>query len=143
MSHQNRSIANKAKREFALGTVCCNCGKECGTDIEYHHIVPLEHGGADSIGNLVPLCADCHSICTWSFIHRKPSRTGRKRKVYDQALLDSVFTRYINKQLSETAARKELGTGCKIKDMVQFKEWAMKNGVDPGARYGQSGRWYK
>ena len=139
----NRKVSTKAKRDLSLGTVCCNCGKECGYSIEYHHIIPLEYGGKDVITNLAPLCRECHSMQTFGFVHKKAERTGRKRKQYDPDLLDSVFTRYINKQLSEIDARKELGTGCKIKDMVQFKEWADKNGVDKKTNYGRSGRWYK
>jgi acyl-CoA-binding protein len=77
------------------------------------------------------------------FERKKPERTGRKRKEYDDNLLNSVFSRYVNKQLSETDAKKELGTGCHIKDMVQFKEWAEKNGIDQSQNFGRSGRWYK
>lgn len=73
----------------------------------------------------------------------KPARTGRKRKKYDDALMNSVFTRYVNKQLSEKDAMNELGTGQHIKDMVQFKEWAEQNGVDLHQNFGRSGRWYK
>lgn len=143
MSRYSRKVAHKAKRERILGTVCCNCGKECGTEIEYHHIVPLERGGKDVVSNLAPICYECHSICHFPFERKKPERVGRKRREYDQALLDSVFSRYVNKELSEKDARKELGTGCHIKDMVQFKEWAEKKGVDPDQNFGQSGRWYK
>jgi len=143
MGNENRKISLKAKRDLALGTVCCNCGKECGYRIEYHHVIPLEYGGNDVISNIVPLCSDCHSMQTWGFVHKKAERTGRKRKITDETLLDSVFRRYVNKELSEIDARKELGTGSKIKDMVQFKEWATKNGVDLKTNYGQSGRWYK
>ena len=126
-----------------LGTVCCNCGKECGSEIEYHHVVPLERGGNDIVSNLAPLCFECHTLCHFPFERKKPERTGRKRKEYDSDLMDSVFSRYVNKELSEKDARVELGTGCRIKDMVQFKEWAEKNGIDPTANYGRSGRWYK
>ena len=126
----NRRVSAKAKRDLSLGTVCYNCGKECGTHIEYHHIVPLEYGGRDVITNIVPLCSECHSMQTWGFVHKKAERTGRKRKQYDKELLNSVFTRYVNNELSEIDARKELGTGCKIRDMVQFKEWARDNGIE-------------
>lgn len=143
MGSINRKVSAKAKRELSLGTVCCNCGKECGRSIQYHHIIPLEYGGNDVITNIVPLCDDCHSMQTWGFVHKKAKRTGRKRKITDEDLLDSVFTRYVNKELSEIDARKELGTGSKIKDMVQFKEWADKNGIDLQTSYGRSGRWYK
>ena len=143
MGTQSRKVAHKAKRENLLGTVCCNCGKECGSDIEYHHIVPLERGGLDIESNLAPLCYECHTLVHFPYERKKPERVGRKRKEYDPVLMDSVFTRYVNNELSEIDARKELGTGCKIKDMIQFKEWAERNGVNPKASYGRSGRWYK
>lgn len=143
MSTYSRKVAKDAKRKMLLGSICCNCGKDCGSEIEYHHVVPLERGGLDVISNLAPVCFDCHSVIHFEFKRKKPERVGRKRKEYDEALMDSVFRRYVNKQLSEVDARKELGTGCRIKDMIQFKEWAEKNGVDPNMKYGQSGRWYK
>lgn len=143
MSSYSRKVAHKAKQELLLGSVCCNCGKECGNKIEYHHVVPLERGGKDEIENLKPLCYECHSRVHFPFERKKPERTGRKRKEYDPELMDSVFTRYVNKELSETGAKRELGTGCHIKDMVQFKEWAAEHGVDPRQSFGQSGRWYK
>lgn len=143
MSSYSRKVAHQAKRDNLLGTVCCNCGKECGAEIEYHHVIPLERGGQDIISNLAPVCYECHSKIHFPFERKKPERTGRKRKVYDAVLMDSVFTRYVNKQLSEIEARRELGTGQHIKDMVQFKEWAEKNGVDLHQNFGRSGRWYK
>jgi formate-dependent nitrite reductase cytochrome c552 subunit len=139
----SRNVAHQAKRERLLGTVCCNCGKECGGEIEYHHVVPLERGGKDIVSNLAPLCYECHSVIHFQFERKKPERTGRKRKVYDAALLDSVFSRYVNKELSEVDAKKELGTGCHIKDMPQFREWAEEHGVDITQVFGRSGRWYR
>ena len=143
MSSQNRKVAHAAKRAGLLGTICCNCGKECYGEIEYHHIVPLERGGLDIESNLAPVCYECHTRIHFPFEKKKPERTGRKRKEYDPDLMNSVFTRYVNKELSEIDARKELGTGCHIKDMIQFKEWAEAHGIDPKNNFGQSGRWYK
>ena len=143
MSNYSRKVAHKAKQDNLLGTVCCNCGKECGTEIEYHHIVPLERGGKDIISNLAPICYECHTRIHFNFEKKKPERTGRPRKAYDEKLLDSVFSRYVDKQITEAEARNEIGTGCHIKDMWQFHEWAEAHGIDPRANYGQSGRWYK
>lgn len=142
-TYQSRKVAHKAKRDKLLGTVCCNCGKDVGAKIEYHHIVPLECGGNDIVSNLAPVCEDCHSIITYGRKRRRPNNGGRKRKVYDPQLADSVFTRYINRQITETQAKQELGTGQHIKEMFIFKEWCEKNGVNPKINYGQSGRWYK
>lgn len=141
--YQKRKVAHKMKRDLALGTICCNCGKECGDEIEYHHIVPLEWGGRDVETNVAALCADCHSMCTHGFVHKKAEKSGRPRKVYDETLADIVFTKYINKQLSEIQARKVLGTGQHIKEMKIFHEWCEKNNINTRMNYGQSGRWYK
>ena len=142
MSSYSRKVAHEEKQKLSLGSICCNCRKECGNQIEYHHIVPLERGGKDIVSNLAPVCYECHSIIHFNFERKKPERTGRKRKVYSDELMDDVFGRYVNKQITETEAKKLLGTGCHIKDMVQFKEWAERNGVDPGQTFGRSGRWY-
>ena len=140
MSGYSRKVAQKAKQERMLGTICCNCGKECGSEIEYHHVVPLERGGLDIISNLKPLCYDCHTKVHFDFERKKPERTGRKRKVYDQALMDSVFGRYVSGEIMELDARKELGTGCRIRDMIQFKEWAANRGIDlKNAHFGRGG----
>ena len=143
MRSYSRKVARKAKQEMLLGTVCFNCGKDCGRLIEYHHIVPLERDGEDIESNLAPLCHACHTKVHFGAERRQPERTGRKRKEYDPVLMDSVFSRYVNKELSETAARQELGTGCRIKDMPAFREWAEQHDIDPNERFGQSGRWYK
>lgn len=143
MSQYSRKTARAAKRELRLGSICCNCGKECGTEIEYHHVVPLERGGRDTIDNLKPLCYECHTLVHFPFERKKPVRTGRKQKAYDPALLDRIFRQYVNKELSETDAKAALHTGCHIKDMPQFLDWAAENGVDPHKSYGRSGRWYK
>lgn len=143
MSGYSRKVAHRAKQEKKLGTVCCNCGKECGNEIEYHHVVPLDRGGLDIESNLAPLCYECHSKVHFEFERRKPERTGRRRKEYDPDLLDRVFSLYVNKKISEREARAEIGTGCRIKDMIQFREWAEKNGIDASQSFGRSGRWYK
>lgn len=140
MSNYSRKVAHKAKQERMLGTICCNCGKECGSEIEYHHVVPLERGGLDVISNLKPLCYECHTKVHFDVERKKPERRGRKRKVYDQALMDSVFGRYVNGEIMELQAREELGTGCRIRDMVQFKEWAKEKGIDLGhSHFGRGG----
>lgn len=136
----SRKIARAAKKENLFGTACCNCGKECGSEIEYHHIVPLERGGQDIKTNLAPLCYECHSLVHFPYERKRPERTGRKRKVYAPALMDNVFGRYVNGEIMEYEARKELGTGCRIREMIQFKEWAEDHGIDLAhAHFGRGG----
>ena len=47
---------------FEKGTICCNCQKDVGNKIQYHHIVPLAIGGKDIISNLCSICSNCHSL---------------------------------------------------------------------------------
>ena len=140
MGTVNRKEAHKAKRENLLGSVCCNCGKECGAEIEYHHIVPLEHGGNDIISNLAPICYECHTKVHFLYERKKPERTGRKRKEYDQELCDRVFTGYVKGTITEIEARRQLGTGQHIREMIVFKEWAERNGITvKGSHFGHGG----
>jgi len=143
MNRQPRNKSRALRKNMDLGTVCSNCGKECGRDIEYHHIVPLEYGGQDVISNIVPLCIECHNMCTHGFVHKKADHTGRNRRMYDAIYIDSVFTKYVQREISEKQARKMLGTGCHIREMAHFKDWARINGIDIGQTYGKSGRWHK
>lgn len=39
---------------------CKNCGRD-SSNLEVHHVVPLEKGGSNSIDNLITLCKDCHN----------------------------------------------------------------------------------
>lgn len=89
---------------------CVSCDR---TDITWHHVVPIEIGGADRISNIVPLCHDCHMN-----VHLQKSLTermasarssmghfgGRKRSVpdnYKELLNDYVFCRIGKKELSK------------------------------------------
>ncbi len=46
---------------IACGRTCCICHKNCGVNIELHHIKPKSQGGEDSFENAIPLCFDCHA----------------------------------------------------------------------------------
>jgi hypothetical protein len=46
----------------AKGTKCCNCEKECGNDIIFHHIVPLASGGTNNLTNIAPICETCDGL---------------------------------------------------------------------------------
>jgi hypothetical protein len=61
MTNSRPSDWNK-RRELILERdeyKCQNCGQSY-SNLEVHHIVPLENGGSNSIGNLTTLCQDCH-----------------------------------------------------------------------------------
>lgn len=51
----------KIKALVACGRRCCICHVFCGTNMEVHHIHPLEQGGKDTFENAIPLCLDCHA----------------------------------------------------------------------------------
>ena len=66
MSKNHREISAgawaKLRRE-ALERDGWRCqGQDCGKAgrLEVHHVVPLEHGGTNDLGNLITLCVDCH-----------------------------------------------------------------------------------
>ncbi len=42
------------------GYICQQCGK-CGMRLQAHHIVYREHGGKDTLSNLLTLCETCHA----------------------------------------------------------------------------------
>ena len=108
----NRAIIKALEQKFADadGIVrCISCGR---TDTTWHHVVPIEVGGADIMSNVVPVCNDCHIA-----IHAQKSLQermackrakvgrmgGRKRSVpenYKDLLNDYVFCRIGKKGLS-------------------------------------------
>lgn len=63
-----KSVCDAVRRR-ARGR-CEACGEESGfqrTDgtpyLEVHHMIPLAHGGPDTVENAVGLCANCHARC--------------------------------------------------------------------------------
>ena len=109
----NRAIIRELVNKFAGedGIVrCISCDR---TDITWHHVVPIECGGADRISNIVPLCKDCHMNvhAQKSLAERMADRRarlgnfgGRKRSVpenYKELLNDYVYCRIGRKELSE------------------------------------------
>lgn len=43
---------------------CEACDANVGPVLEYHHIIPVEHGGQHSARNLLKLCPTCHAFVT-------------------------------------------------------------------------------
>lgn len=39
--------------------LCSYCGEAAGSTID--HVEPLDRGGADALGNMVPACRDCNN----------------------------------------------------------------------------------
>lgn len=65
----------KRLREQAFriyGTSCVICG-EVAKEID--HIIELDQGGLDEIGNLQPLCKDCHKRKTAAYNSKRMTKT--------------------------------------------------------------------
>ena len=86
-----------------LGDKCANCGSK--DLVEYHHVVPLVHGGTNNLGNIVPLCHECHLKAHNKHNHgnaykkaKEDGRVGRKHKMsYEECLpyLEAYFSNKI------------------------------------------------
>lgn len=70
---------------------CCLCGKQCGTKIEVHHIIPKSKGGTDNIDNAIPFCFDCHAeVAAYQCEHPKGTKfsdkelKSRRDQVYEE-----------------------------------------------------------
>ena len=57
-----RSVSETKKKFVASrqGWTCNDCKNQLPAWFEVDHVVRLEHGGSNSIDNLVALCRDCH-----------------------------------------------------------------------------------
>ena len=70
---------------------CCLCKKQCGTNIEVHHIVPTEKDGTDDIDNAIALCLECHGNMGYNGKHP----IGNKFKVKElKARREQVFEEF-------------------------------------------------
>ena len=81
-----------------LGTTCVNCGSN--EHIHYHHIVPLINGGTNNLGNIVPLCEDCHGSA-----HERSSyellRVGREKARTKKGYQEGRPKKYSKRKLNE------------------------------------------
>ena len=103
----------KMRQEFAkdsfrkmlkdkLGDKCANCGSK--DLVEYHHVVPLVHGGTNNLGNIVPLCHECHLKAHDKHNHgdtykkaKEDGRVGRKHKMSYKECLPYLEAYFSNK----------------------------------------------
>ena len=96
----------RAKLKEALGDICVNCGSN--EHIHYHHIVPLECGGTNSLTNIVPLCEDCHGLA-----HGRDSykllREGRDRAKTKEGYRDGRPKKYTEQELNRAMKLKSEG----------------------------------
>src|SRR6185312_232782 len=75
---------------------CCLCKKDCGPNIEVHHIVQQADKGTNDLENAIPLCFECHgAVCSYNERHAvgtkfKPTELKiRREQVYEE------FTRHL------------------------------------------------
>ena len=89
-----------------LGTNCANCGSN--KHIHYHHIIPLINGGTNNLGNIVPLCEDCHGLA-----HERSSykllRAGKERAKTKKGYKEGRPKKYSEQELKEAMKLKSEG----------------------------------
>ena len=66
MTRRRFSARALAARLLDFNGKCAECACKVGgpAGLEWDHIIPLELGGEDAIGNLQPLCKVCHKAKT-------------------------------------------------------------------------------
>ena len=89
-----------------LGTTCINCGSN--EHIHYHHIIPLINGGTNNLGNIVPLCEDCHGLA-----HERSSykllREGKRKAKTKEGYKEGRPKKYSEQELKEAMKLKSEG----------------------------------
>lgn len=127
------SFRDKMKEE--LGEICVNCGSS--EYIEYHHIVPLIHGGTNNITNIVPLCTDCHNAAHNKHIHgegykkaREEGKVGRKhKKTYEECL--PFITAYFECRIGAKELKERCGyaEGTKLSARAYIKRYKKEHNI--------------
>jgi len=69
MAKSKKKFSNDVRKKAFLWSArhCCLCSKQCGLDIELHHINPnLDLPDLNNIDNAIPVCYECHSKLEFS-----------------------------------------------------------------------------
>lgn len=132
----NRRKLTKADKESLIkmrGNRCFNC--QTTENIEWHHVVPLEIGGEDSLHNMVPLCYACHKAVTnhellLATFGREHKSGGRSRKIPEN--YKDILWQYIRCDIGKKECIKLLGLSeqNRLTDNVWFKEFLEGNGIE-------------
>lgn len=111
---------------------CINCGST--EELEFHHVVPLEIGGADEVSNIVPLCYSCHKAVTHHQLiiataGRKHKAGGRKRQIPEN--YKDILWRFMRCEIGMKECKELLGVSQKthLGDNVWFREFLEENGI--------------
>ena len=118
-----------------LGDKCANCGSK--DLVEYHHVVPLVHGGTNNLGNIVPLCHECHLKAHNKHNHgdaykkaKEDGRVGRKHKMsYEECLpyLEAYFSNKIG--TSEFKEKCKYGPNTKMSGIAHVKRYKKEHNI--------------
>ena len=93
------------------GNSCGNCGTT--ENLEIHHIVSLENGGSNNVGNLALLCYVCHDKAHKRAV-RDYAQTGRPNLIeFSEA--EKHLSRYFNVEIGMIECKKLLGMSAKTK----------------------------
>lgn len=104
--YQKSNRLDENLRKAAIIRDGCKC-QECGKSncvLEVHHIRARKYGGADTIGNLITLCSDCHQKTKGreqEFEDRYFKIIGSKPKRFDCAMHVMQGKNYLQAKISE------------------------------------------
>ena len=110
-----------------LGKACANCGAT--EHVQYHHVVPLKNGGTNNLGNIVPLCEECHCKAH-NKIHRNLQNSGRKhKKTYEECL--PYMEKYFNLEIGAKEVKEMCGfsQNTKLTTTAYFKRYRAENNI--------------
>lgn len=113
---QGRMLGTLNVKQFVLERdrhLCQRCRKKSQKKLHVHHVIWVEHGGADTPENLVTLCLECHDL-----VHHNPATNqklqekfkGMKKRYIHTTLLNTILPflyRYL--QFSEISVSKTYG----------------------------------
>lgn len=90
------------------GGVCLRCGLEDETELEVHHIFPVNKGGTKDDSNLATLCLHCHSAA-----HAGSKTSGRT------AYAEGCFTEWIN-ETNRNAEQRDTSSNSRQKKISDY-----------------------
>lgn len=93
---------------------CRNCGKE--SNLEAHHIVPIEAGGTNDLSNIATLCRDCHLKAHGNLRHNynSPEQSDKLRPGPSISLIQDLFSTIshpLERAIVGTMAKTGVGVG--------------------------------
>lgn len=123
-AHDVRAEFSRERKRYksALGDKCVYCGADAD---DIHHIIPVHMGGDNRIGNLVPLCYECHLKAHSRKQYTENKNNGRP-KAKRPKNFDSIIRLYANNDISFCEALKRTGL-LKNTFYKMMHEWEREN----------------